>query len=217
MSKAKTAEWTNRIIRYGEEAPDQLLAHEMNAFKIHPKNQQDAMSGMLNETGWLAPVIVSEATGKVIDGHMRVSLAISRCEASVPVAYVRLSASEEVAALATFDPVGSMMAYDKDELDALLREVSSSDSAVQAMLAELAAKQGLYGENDIAAEWQGMPEFEQEDKLGIAMTVRFETIEDKLAFGRLIGQALTEKTRGIWHPEQKPRDLKGYHCEDDES
>ncbi|MDO8671124.1 MAG: hypothetical protein Q7O66_06795, partial [Dehalococcoidia bacterium] len=136
--------WPNRIISYGEEAPDQLLAHELNSFKIHPRAQQDAMTGMLNETGWLAPVIVSESSGKVIDGHMRVSLAISRGEKSVPVAYVRLTPEEEATALATFDPVGALVAYDKDELDALLREVATGDSAVQAMLAELAAASGLY-------------------------------------------------------------------------
>lgn len=137
--------WQNSITHYGEEAPDQLLAHPLNP-KFHPKAQQDALAGAIGELGWLAPVIVNSVTGHVIDGHARIGLAISRHEATVPVAYVSLTEAQEALALATFDPIGALAAIDKDNLDALLRGVTTDDAAVRRMLSELADENGLeYG------------------------------------------------------------------------
>ncbi len=92
MTAATT--WQNRIIGEGEEDPSQLLANPSN-FRIHPKPQQDALSGVLSEVGWVQRVLVNQRTGHVIDGHLRVSLAISRNEPTVPVIYVDLSPEEE--------------------------------------------------------------------------------------------------------------------------
>lgn len=54
---------------------------------------------------------------------------------------------------------------------------------------------------DPSQEWKGMPEFVQEKKKPYAMiNVRFENEEDLQEFAKLIGQALTKKTKAIWHP-----------------
>ncbi len=144
MAKAPQP-WVNAIVRYGEESPDQLLAHPSNP-KIHPKAQQDALAGAIGELGWLAPVIVNERSGRMLDGHARVGLAISRGELSVPVAYVDLPEEQEALALATFDPVGALAVHDKAMLADLLSEVSTGDAALQAMLNDLAKQNGLeYG------------------------------------------------------------------------
>ncbi len=42
--------WRNRIVGTGEEAPDQLLANPGN-WRVHPKTQQDALAGTLDEVG----------------------------------------------------------------------------------------------------------------------------------------------------------------------
>jgi hypothetical protein len=72
----------NRIVASGEEAPDQLLANPAN-WRIHPKAQQDALSGALDAVGWVQQVLVNRRSGFVVDGHARVALALSRgaCEA----------------------------------------------------------------------------------------------------------------------------------------
>jgi ParB-like chromosome segregation protein Spo0J len=111
--------------------------------KIHPKTQQDALAGSLNELGWIAPVIVNRVTAHVLDGHARIGLAISRGEPSVPIAYVELSPEQENLAVAIYDPIGHMAATDRDQLSALLDEVSTGDAAVQAMLDALARDQGI--------------------------------------------------------------------------
>jgi hypothetical protein len=127
------APWLNRIIGEGEEAPDQLLANPRN-WRIHPKAQQDALAGILSEVGWVQRVIVNQRTGHIVDGHLRVALAISRQEPSVPVVYVDLSEEEERMVLASLDPLAAMAIADSEQLDALLAEVSVSDEALRAML-----------------------------------------------------------------------------------
>ena len=49
---APTTAWRNRITGSGEEAPDQLLANPAN-WRIHPKAQQDALAGALDQVGWV--------------------------------------------------------------------------------------------------------------------------------------------------------------------
>ena len=115
-----------------------MLANPAN-FRLHPKRQQDALSGSLSELGWLQDIIVNKVTGHVLDGHLRVSLSLRNGEATVPVKYVDLSESEERLALATFDPITYMAETDAAALDALLRQVNTGEESLQALLAEMAA------------------------------------------------------------------------------
>ena len=212
--------WRSRIIGHGEEAPDQLLAHPEN-WRIHPKPQQDALAGVLDEVGWVQDVIVNQRTGHVIDGHLRVSLAIGRREATVPVVYVDLDEHEERLVLATIDPISAMAATDAAKLDELLREVSTGDAAVQAMLSSVAAKSGLLPIDDPNAEWQGMPEFEQNaaDDVHKSIVVKFESEQDYQSFAALVDQPLTPQTVFIWHPYKPthgvPGSMQGYRVEDE--
>lgn len=135
-------QWRNRIVRYSEEAPDQLLAHPSN-FRIHPTTQQKALEGAINDLGYLAPVICNERTQHVLDGHLRISLALRRDEPTIPVVWVDLPEELEAEALLTIDPIAALAAADKANLDSLLREVETGDAAVQQLLANLAADSGL--------------------------------------------------------------------------
>lgn len=134
--------WRNRIVATGEENPDQLLANPKN-WRVHPKSQQDAMAGVLDEVGWVQDVIVNRATGMLVDGHLRVSLALRRGESAIPVTYVDLTEAEEALVLATFDPISAMAAADAEMLRNLLHDVSTGDAALQAMIAELAEDSGV--------------------------------------------------------------------------
>lgn len=131
--KEPLAGWRNRITRYGEEAPDQLLAHELN-WRIHPKAQQDALREVLHSVGFVQNVIISERTGKCLDGHLRIQLAISENQPTVPITYVDLAPEEEALVLASIDPLSAMAGRDTEKLNELLAQFSVEPGALSDML-----------------------------------------------------------------------------------
>jgi len=144
--------WTIRIVGTGTEPASQLLANPQN-WRIHPKPQQKAMQGALNELGWIQTVLVNKTTGNMIDGHLRVALALHQGEDTpVPVTYIELSEAEESLALATLDPLSAMASADKEVLDELLRQATTDNVALQEMMTNL-AKDNLL-----------MPEFKEYDE-----------------------------------------------------
>ena len=142
--------WRSRIIGHGEEAPDQLLANPAN-WRIHPKAQQDALAGVLGEIGWVQSVIVNKRTGHLVDGHLRVSLALRDDAETIPVVYVDLSPDEEALVLATIDPLAAMATVDKAQLQSLLAEVSTSSQDVQRLLDEMSIGSLAATEQDATA------------------------------------------------------------------
>jgi len=208
--------WQNRIVEYGELPANQFLAHELNA-RRHPGKQREALIGSLNAVGWIAPVIVSASTDKILDGHARVEEALSKDENSlVPFVKVQVTENEERTILATFDPITGLATYDREALDALLREVSTGDAALQEMLTGLAAKEGLIPADDPNELWQNMPEFNQQDEKPFrSLIVHLHSQEDVDAFADLIDQKITDKTKFINFPFIEPVDLKQYVVENE--
>lgn len=77
------APFRNRIVGSGVEAPDQLLANPRN-WRLHPKEQQEALEGVLDTVGWAQEVVVNRTTGHIVDGHLRVMIALRREEPAIP-------------------------------------------------------------------------------------------------------------------------------------
>jgi hypothetical protein len=132
----------NRIVETGEADPKKLLPNPKN-WRKHPDNQAEAMSGILDEIGWIQDVIVNRRTGRMIDGHLRVEIAIKNKEPTVPVSYVDLSEEEEEKAILTFDPLGAMAEADKKLLEELMGSVSSDSEAVNKMMDSLCDEHGV--------------------------------------------------------------------------
>lgn len=129
-------DYASRIVDFDPEYPsDQLLANPLNA-RIHSRVQQGTLHDILDNIGFIAPVIVNRLTGHLIDGHARVMLAL-RNGSPVPVAFVELSDEEERVALATFDPVGDLAGYDAGLLNRLMEGVDSRSELIDAMLRDL--------------------------------------------------------------------------------
>lgn len=144
MAKSPSPVWRNRIIGHEDVAPDQLLANPKN-WRIHPRGQQKGMESILGELGVIAPVTVNKRTGHLVDGHMRVSLALSSGQPTVPVQYVDLTQEEEDLALATLDPIGDLAAVDREQLTELLGDVGKVDGLEELLddLSEQAASQQI--------------------------------------------------------------------------
>lgn len=136
MGKGKGAAsvaFRNRIVGEGQEEPGQLLANPLN-WRVHPKEQVDALEGLLKQVGWVQRVIVNKRTGYVVDGHARVALALRRDEPTLPVVYVDLSEAEERLVLAAIDPIGGMAGTDQELLDQVLDGITAEDAGLQALL-----------------------------------------------------------------------------------
>lgn len=132
MADQRTSAWQNRIIGSGIEHPDQLLANPLN-YRFHPKFQQDAMNAILDDVGWVQEVIVNQRSGRLIDGHLRVTLAMRRGEL-VPVKYVDLSENEERIILAALDPIAGMAKHNDDQLADLLDSISTENETIADLL-----------------------------------------------------------------------------------
>lgn len=209
-----TKHWQNRIQEYGVKPADQFTANPANP-RIHPQFQREVMKAALDTLGWLAPVIENKRTGYLVDGHERVMQALLNNE-PVPYVVVDLSEAEEATALATFDPITALANYDNAALDALLRDVQTDSPALDKMLAELAVREGVCEPDDPRAEWVGMPEFEQENQLGLKqIIVHFESEEDVQSFANLVQQPITMKTKYIWYPQQDKLNAKAYQVTDE--
>jgi DNA modification methylase len=141
-ASSASAPWANRIVDHGSEAPDKLLANPAN-WRRHGESQQRALTGVLGEVGLVQSVIVNRTTGHLVDGHLRVELAIAAHQPQIPVVYVELSAEEERIILASLDPIGAMADADRDKLAELLASVRSEDEAVRALLERIAQQEHI--------------------------------------------------------------------------
>ena len=69
---------------------------------------------------------------------------------------------------------------------------------------------------DVDAEWQGMPEFEQEDADAFrTIHIHFLNQNAVNEFASLIGQPFTEKTKSVWHPKMERENLRQFQIIDE--
>ena len=122
----------DRIIEFTRIKASELTPHPQN-WRKHPKAQQDAMSGILKEIGYVDAIMVREHEGgyQIIDGHLR---AETTPDAMVPVLVVDLDDIEAAKVLATFDPIAAMAERDSANLAELLKSLDGDDAVVRLVL-----------------------------------------------------------------------------------
>lgn len=188
----------NRIIGHGAELVDQMLANPLN-FRLHPDNQQQALAGAIDDIGFIRSVTVNQRTGRVVDGHLRVTIAARSGVESLPVEYVDLTEAEEAQALLSIDPIAAMAASDKAKLDELMRAVQSDDARVQEMMADLAEREGLeYGKADPQEDPGAQVDRAEElrEKWGLETGQLWQLGEHRLICGDCTDKAVVERVMG---------------------
>jgi hypothetical protein len=128
--------WKSRIVGSGKVTPRELMPNPKN-WRTHPVFQRHAMREQLERIGWVQQVIVNRVTGRLIDGHLRVALALETGQREVPVTFVELDEADEALALATIDPLAALAIVDGPKLDELLREVEIGEGKLAEFLTEL--------------------------------------------------------------------------------
>lgn len=107
-------------------------------WRKHPPSQIAAFQAVLNDVGFISPVLLNETTGHLLDGHMRAASVPPTM--MIPVLVGRWSLAQEKEILATYNPIAGLAEIDPENTRALLAQVQSKAPAVQAML-ELLEKQ----------------------------------------------------------------------------
>src|SRR5512146_2575503 len=134
-----------RRVRAGDLLPDP------RNWRTHPQAQQDALRGILAEVGYADACLARETPeGLVlIDGHLRRDEADP--EQKVPVLILDVDEAEAAKLMAVLDPLAAMAEANAAQLDSLLREIDTGSEALQKMLADLAAQEGMYDVGETAA------------------------------------------------------------------
>jgi ParB-like chromosome segregation protein Spo0J len=102
--------------------------------------------------------------------------------------------AEMLEAIAT-DPAATLEAtgYERSELDDLLERIGAKAAGDE-------ASAGVEVD-DPMAEWQGMPECENEDQSPFrTLRIHFRSAEDVQDFAKLLGQKITDGIKFLWHP-----------------
>ena len=169
----------------------------------HPETQIDLGARIIKAHGWRWPIAVSTRSGFITKGHGRLLFAQKLGVKEVPVDYQ----DYDNEAAEWQDVIADNRLQEFAEPDRnLIREIIANN--IDAINIELTGyrpellKEGV--SIDPVAEWEGMPDFAQEEKLGVkTLIVHFETMEAYAEFAGLIGQSITEKTKFIWHPKKE--------------
>ncbi len=138
--------WRNRIVEQHNVPTSEIAAHDLN-WRAHPQVQEAALSGVLAEVGLVQSVVRNlrrvesgwpvGSTPTLVDGHLRLKLAVDAGVETLPVVDVDLSPDEERLILASFDPISAMAQTNAE----LLAKVVDGLEARQAGLEELLARQ----------------------------------------------------------------------------
>lgn len=131
----------------------ELLPHPQN-WRTHPREQRDALRGILAEVGIADALLVRQTPDgyQILDGHCRAEEAP---DVEWPCLVVDLSDAEADKLLATHDPIGAMAEADADTLRELLAGVESKNEAVRELIATLEEQAGITHESYEPAEDPG--------------------------------------------------------------
>ena len=155
--------WENRICGHADVAPETLKMHADN-WRVHNDTQRRVLEAMLEKVGFVKSITVSQRTNTILDGHLRVSLAIANNAPTVPVEYVDVTPEEEAEILATVDPVGDLAGSDPAKLAALREAFQSENYDVEAMLDEICGDVQPLDEDEFRPKGgkaaDGLPEME---------------------------------------------------------
>ena len=151
-----------RIVDHAEVDPNSLIPHEVN-WREHPESQKQVFDGVLKEVGFAQSVTVSKRTGKILDGHMRVQMAVEQGWPAIPVEYVDVDEREEAAIIATMNPMAALAERNRERIEAAAAIANLNDQRVKGLVAALQSRApGVQNRQEILDGFQG----EREEKQG---------------------------------------------------
>lgn len=193
-------------------------------YRKHSEDNQELIKKSLLENG-AGRSILLDSEDEIIAGNETFSQAE---KLGIPIKIIETDGKTLIALkrtdLATEDEARKQLAIvdnltsDKSEFDfELLNEDFDIDFLKDVGFEDFELIPKGVGLNNPEEEWQGMPEFEQENLLAKnRVIVSFDNDDDRFAFSKLIGIKMTTDTKSIWFPEKKPDNLKELRYADEE-
>lgn len=172
----------------------------------NPRNNLDAVdkvAASIQAFGWQQPIVVDENM-VVIVGHTRLLAAKSLGLNEVPIHVADKLTDEQAKAYRLADNrVSEEATWDRALLGIELRDLDDLNfdldvtGFTNVQLSNLLLDPNLMPDD----EWEGMPEFHQENKEAFrTIIVHFKNEEDVNEFRKLMSANITEKTRAFWFP-----------------
>jgi len=162
--------------------PKKLKPHPKNRNK-HPKEQIERLAQILNYQGFRKPVVVSNRSGFIVEGHGRIEAALKNKWTTVPVCYQDFEdETQEYAHLTADNAIALWAELDMSGINADTMELGPFDTDLLGIknwesIAE--DKYQIVNRGDENAEWVNMPEYKPgEDYIRIILHFQNETKRD---------------------------------------
>lgn len=104
----------------------------------HPPEQVQAVRESIRRNGWTKPLIVNQRTGRLIDGHCRLAIALADGTPAVPVNFGDWTEDQERELLAFLDASGAAARIDPVRFERLRQKLTAMPSPPDGALGRLA-------------------------------------------------------------------------------
>lgn len=185
---------------------DQLQPYVNNA-RTHSDDQIKQIASSIHEFGFTAPLLIAE--NQILAGHARYEAAKLLGIKSVPVILLNhLTEKQRKAYVIADNNLALNAGWDYALLGSEVCELEAADFELsvlgfsEADIIHLLTRND--GKTDPHAEWNGMPEYDQENLSPYrTMLVHFADEQSVQDFAKLTEHKITEKTKYIWFPDQQ--------------
>ena len=178
----------------------------------NPRNLQ-ALVASLREFGQVEPLVVQKGTGKVIGGNGRLEAMLFLGWTHCDVVEIEANSVRSAALGIALNRTAKLSTFDDESLARTLAAIQAEGFPIEAAgfddteLSQLLERIGGEVVDDPQGEWDGMPEYKNEDKEAFqTVLVNFRCKEDVDSFALLVGQSVSEKTKWIWYPKAERED-----------
>jgi hypothetical protein len=122
--------------------PKTLNPHELN-WRQHPPYQTEVVSELIEKHGWIVPLVANRISGRLIDGHDRRKIAISKGIPAVPVIVGSWPVEQEPEILASLDPSAMLAQGDPEALHRLMQQLADPAPVIKQLIDSVAEGAGV--------------------------------------------------------------------------
>jgi hypothetical protein len=193
--------------------PLDMLVPDPENPRSHPKENIDAIKASLTRFQQVAPLVVHDETSIVVAGNgtMTAMKELGWTEAECVLYSGTLDETRALgvvlnrtAELGIWDEkvLGKIIAGLKDASFDSLGVLGFNSGEMEDLERTFKGEIVTVGDVDPYQEWQGMPEYTNENKQGFRdIVIHFKDAEAVEAFAQLVEQNITDATKYLWYPE----------------